>query len=217
MANTLNGNVASLQVPGNNLNDAKQPTRPKEKLTRTLSASTLRDRLSKLATTPLHVPNPVATLHANVKYVSLSFFWLWAKVVPGTACSFPFSFVPAKIPRKRRLQMLAVAVWSVSIAITTVAFLYLWYVFLFFALLLFVVWVIDFGTCSSIPPLWPFLAVYLFWVRCIDKSPENGGRTSQWFRSLSFWKYFADYYPASYVFYASHCDVLFLYTWVLGF
>jgi hypothetical protein len=77
MANTFNGNGASLQVPGNNLNDAKQPTRPKEKLTRTLSASTLRDRLSKLAATPLNVPNPVATLHANVKYVSLFFFfWL---------------------------------------------------------------------------------------------------------------------------------------------
>ena len=73
MANTLNGNGVSLQVPaGNNLNDAKQQTRPKEKLTRTLSASTLRDRLSKLAATPLNVPNPVATLHANVKYVSLS-------------------------------------------------------------------------------------------------------------------------------------------------
>ncbi|KIK05706.1 hypothetical protein K443DRAFT_3707 [Laccaria amethystina LaAM-08-1] len=153
MANTFNGNGASLQVPGNNLNDAKQPTRPKEKLTRTLSASTLRDRLSKLAATPLNVPNPVATLHANV------------------------NFVPAKIPRKRRLQMLAVAVWSVSIVITTVAFLYV----------------------CSIPPLWPFLAVYLFWARCVDKSPENGGRTSQWFRSLSFWKYFADYYPASFL------------------
>ena len=36
-----------------------QPTKPKEKLTRTLSASMLRDGLSKLATTPLNVPNPL--------------------------------------------------------------------------------------------------------------------------------------------------------------
>ena len=94
--------------------------------------------------------------------------------------------------------MLAVAVWSVSIVITTVAFLYVWYVSSFCSPSF--VGGINLGTCSSIPPLWPLLAVYLFWVRCVDKSPENGGRTSQWFRSLSFWKYFADYYPASYVF-----------------
>lgn len=36
------------------------------------------------------------------------------------------SFVPAQIPMKRRLQMLAVAGWSVMIVITTVAFLLLW-------------------------------------------------------------------------------------------
>ena len=80
--------------------------------------------------------------------------------------------------------MLAVAVWSVSIVITTVAFLYVWYVPLLLSPSL--VWMIDLGTCSYLLPLWPLLAVYLFWVRCIDKSPENGGRTSQWFRSLSF-------------------------------
>ncbi|KAF8806928.1 DAGAT-domain-containing protein [Phlegmacium glaucopus] len=117
---------------------------------RTLSAGTLRDRLSKLAT-PLNVVNPVAALRANV------------------------NFVPAQIPRKRRLQMLAVAVWSVMIIITTSAWLLL----------------------CSIPPLWPLLAVYLFWSRWIDDAPEKGGRSSQWFRSSRFWRYFADYYPAS--------------------
>ncbi|KAJ8482984.1 hypothetical protein ONZ45_g14756 [Pleurotus djamor] len=115
---------------------------------RSLSASSLRDRLSKLTTTPLR---PVAALQANI------------------------DFVPAKVPRKRRLQMLAVAIWSVLIVITTVTFLLL----------------------CSIPPLWPPLAMYIIWVKWIDKSPENGGRTSQWFKSISFWKYFADYYPAS--------------------
>lgn len=73
--------------------------------------------------------------------------------------------------------MLAVAVWSVSIALTTVLFLFV----------------------CSFPPLWPFLAAYQVWVVWIDQSPENGGRTSSWFRKLRFWQYFADYYPASFL------------------
>ncbi|KAF8623147.1 hypothetical protein AX17_007536 [Amanita inopinata Kibby_2008] len=121
--------------------------------TRSLSASSLRSRLSKLAVPQLSVTKPVAALHANV------------------------NFVPAKIPRKRRLQMLAVAVWSVLIVITTVSFLLL----------------------CSVPPLWPLLAIYLIWVLYIDKCPERGGRRSRWFRSTVFWRYFADYYPASFL------------------
>ncbi|KAG6909783.1 hypothetical protein DXG01_015276 [Tephrocybe rancida] len=117
---------------------------------RNISASSLKDRLSKLTVTPI---NPVAALHANV------------------------NFVPSHIPRKRRLQMLAVAGWSVMIVITTVVFLLL----------------------CSIPPLWPFLAIYLVWARCFDDSPEHGGRLSPWFRSIRYWKYFADYYPASFL------------------
>ncbi|PPQ85401.1 hypothetical protein CVT25_006397 [Psilocybe cyanescens] len=119
---------------------------------RTLSAGTLKDRLSKLAAAPLSVPNPVAALQANI------------------------DFVPAQIPRKRRLQMLAVAVWSCMIVITSCAWLLLW----------------------SIPPLWPILTVYFIWARFIDNSPERGGRSLNWWRSSRFWKYFADYYPASY-------------------
>lgn len=52
---------------------------------------------------------------------------------------------------------------------------------------------------SSIPALWPFLALYIAWIRWIDKSPEHGTRLNPWFRSLKIWKYFAEYYPASYV------------------
>ncbi|KAF4610836.1 hypothetical protein D9613_007188 [Agrocybe pediades] len=120
---------------------------------RTLSANSLKERLSKLAVTPLSVSNPVAALKANVQ------------------------FVPAQIPRKRRLQMLAVAVWSVMIVITSCA----WFLLL------------------SVPPLWPILAVYFIWARCIDNAPDHGGRSSQWFRSMRFWRYFADYYPASFL------------------
>jgi Diacylglycerol acyltransferase len=50
---------------------------------------------------------------------------------------------------------------------------------------------------SSIPPLWPLIALYLFWMRFLDRSPEHGGRISHWFRSARFFKYFAEYYPSS--------------------
>lgn len=52
---------------------------------------------------------------------------------------------------------------------------------------------------SSIPAFWPFLAIYVAWINWVDKSPEHGTRLSPWFRSLKIWKYFAEYYPASYV------------------
>ncbi|KAJ3787258.1 diacylglycerol acyltransferase-domain-containing protein [Lentinula aff. detonsa] len=116
---------------------------------RSLSSSSLKDRLSKLSVTPL---KPI-TIHSNIE------------------------FAPARIPRKRRMQMLAVAAWSVAIALATVLFLFL----------------------CSIPALWPFLAAYEIWITWIDQSPEHGGKTSQWFRELGFWKYFADYYPASFL------------------
>ncbi|KAL0953894.1 hypothetical protein HGRIS_005065 [Hohenbuehelia grisea] len=124
-----------------------EPGRALSAASRSLSASSLKERLSKLTTTPLR---PIAA---------------------------QIDFVPAKIPRKRRLQMLAVAIWSVLIVITTVTFLVL----------------------CSIPPLWPALVAYIVWVKWIDKSPTHGGRSSHWFRSLSFWRYFADYYPASFL------------------
>jgi len=65
---------------------------------RTLSASSLKDRLSMLSTTPLR---PVAALRANIE------------------------FVPSKIPRKRRFQTLAVLTWSLMMVLTGFAFLYL--------------------------------------------------------------------------------------------
>jgi len=117
--------------------------------TRTFSSSSLRERLTSLTNTPLR---PVAAFHPpNI------------------------DFVPSKIPRQRRLQTLAVAVWSTAIVWSTFAFLIL----------------------LSFPPLWPLLAVYMIWAIYIDRSPEHGGRLSPWFRSGRFWRYFADYYPAS--------------------
>ncbi|KAH9167488.1 DAGAT-domain-containing protein [Lactarius sanguifluus] len=114
----------------------------------TLSASLLKDRLSKLSVTPLR---PVAALQARV------------------------DFVPASIPRVRRLQTVAVALWTSIIPIC-------------FSFTLFLL---------SYPPLWPFVIVYMIWIH-IDSAPERGGRVSPWFRSFRFWKFFAEYYPASY-------------------
>ncbi|KAF5316800.1 hypothetical protein D9619_006738 [Psilocybe cf. subviscida] len=120
---------------------------------RSLSANTLKDALSKLAASASTPIQPVAeSLRANV------------------------NFVPAQIPRKRRLQMLAVAVWSVMIVITSCTWLLL----------------------CSFPPLWPFLLVYYLWARYIDKAPIRGGRPN-WFRRSRFWRYFAEYYPASFL------------------
>jgi len=53
-------------------------------------------------------------------------------------------------------------------------------------------------TCSSYPPLWPFMLLYFIWIR-FDPAPERGGRMSPWLRGIRFWKFFAEYYPASYV------------------
>ncbi|KAI0305803.1 DAGAT-domain-containing protein [Multifurca ochricompacta] len=116
--------------------------------TSSLSASSLKERLSRLSVTPLR---PVAALQARV------------------------DFVPASIPRVRRLQTVAVALWTNMIPIC-------------FSLTLFL---------FSYPPVWPFMIAYIIWIH-IDSTPERGGRMSPWFRSIRFWKFFAEYYPASY-------------------
>ncbi|KAI0831885.1 DAGAT-domain-containing protein [Trametes gibbosa] len=120
---------------------------------RTVSSSSLRERLSSLSsltTTPL---NPVTNLRPHIE------------------------FVPAKIPRKRRLQTLAVAIWSTTIIWSITIFLFL----------------------CAFPPLWPILVAYVVWIRYIDNSPEHGGRLSPLVRSMKFWRYFAEYYPASFL------------------
>jgi hypothetical protein len=92
---------------------------------RTLSASSLKDRLSKLSVTPLR---PVAALQARVKCVHsiLSFFRPWPLTV--TVNSYPpyaYSFVPASIPRVRRLQTVSVALWTNMIPICAALTLFL--------------------------------------------------------------------------------------------
>lgn len=98
---------------------------------RSLSANNLKDKLSKLAVTPLHVPNPVAALQSNVECVMMLYFFFCGHVVITWLFVRLSSFVPAKIPRARRIQTLVVALWSTAIAIMTSLWLALWYVFFF--------------------------------------------------------------------------------------
>ncbi|KAL7280647.1 hypothetical protein ACG7TL_005586 [Trametes sanguinea] len=136
---------------------------------RTVSSSSLRERLSSLSsltTTPL---KPVANLHAHIESVPLSA--IRALVVDDDRLvhhSLPSALV--SVTRSARTYM---GVGSSSPP--------------------------SLPPQSSFPPLWPILAAYMIWVLYIDKSPEHGGRLSPWFRSMGFWRYFADYYPASFL------------------
>ncbi|KAH8833335.1 diacylglycerol acyltransferase-domain-containing protein [Flagelloscypha sp. PMI_526] len=117
---------------------------------RTLSASMLRERLLSLSTPMTEIGD---TLKAHI------------------------DFVPIRVPRKRRLQLLAVAAFSVMIPCSIAFFIFL----------------------CSFPPLWPFLAAYMIWIHFIDTAPVRGGRPSRRFRALPWFQYIADYYPASIV------------------
>jgi hypothetical protein len=99
--------------------------------------------------------------------------------------------------------MMAVAIWSVLMPLMLCVFLLLWYVqdcavYAWRVDLCMTLWVSVFvELTSSIPPLWPLLVAYLLWIHYIDNSSDHGGRRNPWFRSIRFWRYFADYYPAS--------------------
>lgn len=43
--------------------------------------------------------------------------------------------------------------------------------------------------------LWPISAMYFSWVLFDWKTPETGGRRSEWVRNWSVWNYFRDYFP----------------------
>ncbi|KIY70162.1 diacylglycerol acyltransferase [Cylindrobasidium torrendii FP15055 ss-10] len=84
-------------------------------------------------------------------------------------------FVPSRVPAARRLQTLAVLVWALLMAVTQTLWIFL----------------------CSIPALWPILLAYYIWIHYIDRAPARGGRTSKWLRNSKWWRYYADYYPAS--------------------
>ncbi|EJD48089.1 diacylglycerol acyltransferase [Auricularia subglabra TFB-10046 SS5] len=83
-------------------------------------------------------------------------------------------FVPSNVPRHRRLQTFAVAMWALLIPICMIIFYFI----------------------CSIPALWPFIVLYGLFI-FLDGAPEHGGRSNQWVRGMRIWRYFAEYYPAT--------------------
>ncbi|PWN40558.1 DAGAT-domain-containing protein [Ceraceosorus guamensis] len=92
----------------------------------------------------------------------------------GWLTSEAIRFAPLHVPRHRRMQTLAVLLWGLILPVCLSFFFF----------------------CLSIPPLWPLMFVYIIWM-FFDKAPESGGRRSEWFRRLSVWRRFAEYYPVS--------------------
>lgn len=84
-------------------------------------------------------------------------------------------FAPWNIPYRRRVQTLAVLLHSLSIAIGVSVFFFL---------------------CAN-PLLWPLIIPYLLLI-LLSKSSTDGtlSSRSEWLRRLSFWKLFAEYFPA---------------------
>lgn len=120
-----------------------------------------------------------------------------AALKPIPNLGLTIEFAPVHIPRHRRLQTAAVATWALMIPITLALFCLLWQVpcHLHFAFVL-AKSISPLFLSSSIPILWPFILLYLLWA-FIDPAPERGGRPTRWVRELSFWRYFAAYYPVS--------------------
>ncbi|GAA5945040.1 hypothetical protein JCM1841_004513 [Sporobolomyces salmonicolor] len=84
-------------------------------------------------------------------------------------------FVPFVVPRHRRIQMLAVFIWTTALPLSLGFFFVL----------------------CSFPPLWPLIIAYLTWVFFFDAAPIKGGRPQGWLRRCRIWVWFAGYFPVS--------------------
>lgn len=90
-------------------------------------------------------------------------------------------FAPLRIPLHRRLETAAVALY--------------YYSFYFGALIGTLVILALFFTSY-----YPIAILYLTWAYLIDgRTPEHGGRRSNFIRRLGVWKYFRDYFPITLV------------------
>lgn len=102
-----------------------EPGRTLSSASRSLSSSSLKERLSKLSVTPLH---PVAALQKNIELRLVSLRSSETIELIDEPLVVVIRFVPSRIPRKRRLQMMVVATWSVLMPLMICLFLLLWYV-----------------------------------------------------------------------------------------
>ncbi|ORX55195.1 diacylglycerol acyltransferase type 2A [Hesseltinella vesiculosa] len=83
---------------------------------------------------------------------------------------------PLLIPWERRLQTFAALFYGVEPSLALGLFVFLW----------------------AIPILWPLLIAYLIWM-CKDQAHVRGGRKVHWFRHLSLWTHYANYFPLTIV------------------
>ncbi|CAH2272731.1 2-acylglycerol O-acyltransferase 2-A-like [Pelobates cultripes] len=85
-------------------------------------------------------------------------------------------FAPLNIPLSRRLQTAAVFQWTFSFLAMAHCCLILYIVLAF-------------------SRYWLFALLYGIWLYVDWNTPSKGGRRSEWVRSWTVWKYFADYFP----------------------
>ncbi|XP_053572088.1 2-acylglycerol O-acyltransferase 2 [Bombina bombina] len=85
-------------------------------------------------------------------------------------------FAPINIPLSRRLQTAAVLQWTFSFIAMAHCCL------IFYALLL-------------TSKYWFIALLYGIWLFMDWETPSRGGRRSEWVRSWTVWRYFADYFP----------------------
>uniref|UniRef100_A0A2K5DPT5 2-acylglycerol O-acyltransferase 1 n=1 Tax=Aotus nancymaae TaxID=37293 RepID=A0A2K5DPT5_AOTNA len=85
-------------------------------------------------------------------------------------------FAPLNIPRTRRLQTAAVLQWVLSFLLQAQVFI---------GIILMLI----------IHNYWFLYIPYLTWLYFDWRTPEQGGRRSNWVRNWTVWKYFKDYFP----------------------
>ncbi|XP_066445610.1 2-acylglycerol O-acyltransferase 2-like [Eleutherodactylus coqui] len=85
-------------------------------------------------------------------------------------------FAPLNVPLDRRLQTAAVLQWAFSFLVLAQCCLVL-YILLVFS------------------QYWALAALYAVWLYIDWDTPSTGGRRSEWVRSWTVWKYFANYFP----------------------
>ncbi|RKP10232.1 diacylglycerol acyltransferase [Thamnocephalis sphaerospora] len=79
---------------------------------------------------------------------------------------------PLNVPRKRRLQTLAVLLWISLVPICVSIFIY----------------------CCWRVSLWPFVTAYCTYLY-FDVAPDHGARKVEWIRRLVIWRWFVQYFP----------------------
>jgi len=78
---------------------------------------------------------------------------------------------PLDIPFERRIQTLTVLIWVFTQVIC-----------------------IGFSIVMFFSPFMLFMLGYFAWI-FYDKAPKFGGRPSNWFKNLTWWKHFANFFP----------------------